>query len=121
MYAIQIPLFFIALQFDHYPLPVVEIAITNDMKNFGNDINNFIISGNNTSRIFNVGAGKTLTLRDMKLINGFHLPMEAIYNQGTLSLKCSVPKQSAGSALKKSFSTAVGAFVNLEGNIQFKL
>ena len=100
-----------------------EIAITSDMKIFGNDINNFIISGNNTSRIFNVSAGKTLTLRDMKLINGFSSTNGgAIYNQGTLSLKnVQFQNNNQGSALKKSFSTAVGAFVNLEGNIQFKL
>lgn len=100
-----------------------EIAIANDMKIFGNDLNNFVISGNNTSRIFNVSAGKTLTLKDMKLINGFSTSNGgAIYNQGTLSLKnVQFQNNAQGTALKKSFSTAVGAFVNLEGNIQFRL
>ena len=104
-------------------LTIGEIAIGSDMKIFGNDINNSIISGNNSGRIFNVAAGKSLTLRDMKLINGNAASNGgAIYNQGTLFLKnVQFQNNGQGSTLKKAFSTAVGAFVNLEGNIQFKI
>lgn len=100
-----------------------EIAIANDMKIFGNNINTFVISGNNTSRIFNVAAGKSLTLQDMKLINGNAASNGgAIFNQGTLFLKnVQFQNNGQGSTLKKAFSAAVGAFVNLEGNIQFRL
>ena len=100
-----------------------EIAVASDMKIFGNDINNFIISGNNSGRIFNVAAGKSLTLQDMKLINGNAASNGgAIYNQGTLFLKnVQFQNNGQGSTLKKAFSAAVGAFVNLEGNIQFRL
>ncbi|MBK7787657.1 MAG: hypothetical protein IPJ54_03560 [Saprospiraceae bacterium] len=75
------------------------------MKIFGNDINNFIISGNNSGRIFNVAAGKSLTLQDMKLINGNAASNGgAIYNQGTLFLKnVQFQNNGQGSTLKRHF------------------
>ena len=93
------------------------------MKIHGLDINSFVISGNNTGRIFNVAAGKSLTLQNMKLINATSTTNGgAIYNQGSLFLKnIQFQNTTQGGTLKKAFSSGTGTTVSLEGNIQFKL
>ena len=99
-----------------------EIAVGSDMKIHGLDINSFVISGNNTGRIFNVAPGKSLTLQNMKLINATSTTNGgAIYNQGSLFLKNVQFQNTTQGALKKAFSSGTGTTVTMEGNVQFKL
>ena len=100
-----------------------EISIGSNMKIHGLDINSFVISGNNTGRIFNVATGKSLTLQNMKLINATSTTNGgAIYNQGSLFLKnVQFQNTTQGGTLKKAFSSGTGTTVSMEGSMLFKL
>ena len=92
------------------------------MKIFGLDALNFGFSGNNTRRIFNVNAGKTLTLQNLKLFNTASTSNGgAIYNNGMVNLKNVNFQNNYQGGVPKAMSNGIGSSVKIEGLVNFKL
>jgi CSLREA domain-containing protein len=76
-----------------------QLTVTDDLTINGPGATNLTVSGNNTSRVLEVGEGTTLDLKDVTVANGTSSFGGGILNSGTLTVTNStISANSAGSA-----------------------
>jgi hypothetical protein len=99
-------------------LTSAELTINKNINILGQSQSTFAISGNNERRIFNVQAGKTLTLQNMKLTNATSSTNGgAIFNNGILNLNNVTFQNNFQNGVSKAFSSPNGTSVNLESSV----
>ncbi|SLM30215.1 exported hypothetical protein [Desulfamplus magnetovallimortis] len=91
-----------------------EIVVDKDLTIIGNESNLVIINGNNSSRIFNISNGITLSINNLQIQNGYANSQGggAILNAGTLTLTNTTI---ASSSVAESING--GAILNQSGGV----
>jgi hypothetical protein len=98
-----------------------EIDINKNLTIIGLGSNNLTLSGNNSTRIFHVLPGYTLTLQDMALKNATSMTNGgAIFVEGNLNLNNMVLENNMENGVPKSLSVTSMAQVQIIGNVDFK-
>lgn len=99
-------------------LTSAELTIDRNMKIHGLSQTTFNLSGNNQRRIFNIQAGKTLGLQNLKLINATAVTNGgAILNSGILNLKNVSFQNNFQNGVRKAFTSLIGSTVSAENSV----
>ena len=98
-----------------------EITISKNLTIIGPGANDLTLSGNNSTRVFHVLPGYTLTLQDMALKNATAATNGgAIFVEGNLNLNNVLLENNMESGVPKSLSVTSAAQVEIIGNVDFK-
>ena len=98
-----------------------EITISKNLTIIGLGANNLTLSGNNSTRVFHVLPGYTLTLQDIALKNATAATNGgAIFVEGNLNLNNVLLENNMESGVPKSLSVTSTAQVEIIGNVDFK-
>jgi hypothetical protein len=111
-----------------FSLPPVSTFMLNQELNISKNIylkglsqEDFIFSGNNTNRIFSIQPNVSLTIENLKLINGYS-PTDggAIFNQGKLILKDVTLSNNKEGPVNKALTNTNNAILEILGNVIIK-
>ena len=98
-----------------------EIVINSNITLNGLGMPNLTISGNNTSRIFHLMPGYTLTAKNLTLKDGNNsVNGGAVFVEGTLNLENVMFSHNFQGAVPKAMTLAPSATLNIAGSVQIK-
>jgi len=98
-----------------------DIVIDKNLTLIGPGINDLVISGNNSSRIFHLLPNKTLRLENLSLKNGASMFQGgAILNKGNLILQQIVLQNNFQNGVQKSLTLVPSSTMTIQGSVEFR-